>query len=964
MHFSPHYKQNIRLLLYLNVKVTLIMSRHLFSLVLVCLFFNLNAQITSINPPFPSADQSLSIIFDARLGSGGLMNYSGDVYAHTGVITNKSTSSTDWRYVKTNWGENTPETRLSRIDNNQYQFTITPNLREYYQVPADEEIQSIAFVFRSGQPIGGSYLEGKTAEQGDIFVEVFNDQSEFLFRIIQPGRTNMIVDQNDRFFFEGYTSKTADLRLYDNGELLAEKTNSRSLSDSIIALTEGNHNLLFEAIDTAGKVYRDSIRYIVPGPSPIAALPGEPKLGAHPIGNDSVRFILEAPGKNEVWLIGSFTNWLLDTENYQMNRTPSGKYFWVDVGPLAPDSFYTYQYLVDREIYIADPLSEIVLDPNQDQFIDHWPNLPDYPEYARGITSLLRHGGYDYTFQHTVEVPDNENLVVYELLIRDFLQDHSYSSLKDTLDYLEKVGVNAIELMPIQEFEGNISWGYNPSFHGAVDKYYGHPDSLKAFIDEAHKRDILVILDIVYNHAFSQSPLCQLYWNEELFRPSPDNPWLNEEPKHPYNVGYDFNHEYEGTQHYVKATLRRWLEDYHFDGFRFDLSKGLTQRQTNDVGAWGNYDAGRIELLKDYGDFIWQINPKAVLILEHFAENREERELAEYGFLLWNKMTDSYNEATMGFHSSNKSDFSGTYYGDKGWSVPHLISFMESHDEERLMYKNLQFGNGNADYNIRDLGIALDRIEAASVFFYSIPGPKMLWQFGELGYDFSINRCTNGTVDPACRLSEKPIRWDFIEQTDRRDLLKVTSDLIHLKTNYDFFKPGKNVAMDVNGAVKRMRIGTDVVVLGNFDIEDREINVDFLQDGMWYEFFSGDSINIQGSAFTDQFEAGEYRLYLKEKIERASDELLSVYHQLVDRQITIYPNPSKNTATLNLDGPLQQERKWVYVFTVNGDLIWDQKFRKGMREISIPTHLFETGMYSILVLGEEHRGWCKLIKVN
>ena len=69
---------------------------------------------------------------------------------------------------------------------------------------------------------------------------------------------------------------------------------------------------------------------------------------------------------------------------------------------------------------------------------------------------------------------------------------------------------------------------------------------------------------------------------------------------------------------------------------------------------------------------------------------------------------------------------------------------MESHDEERLMYKNIQFGNSSGSYNVKDLNTALKRVEMCGAFLFTIPGPKMFWEFGELGYDYSINTCTNG----------------------------------------------------------------------------------------------------------------------------------------------------------------------------------------------------------------------------
>ncbi|NOZ04318.1 MAG: hypothetical protein GXO92_06915 [FCB group bacterium] len=101
--------------------------------------------------------------------------------------------------------------------------------------------------------------------------------------------------------------------------------------------------------------------------------------------------------------------------------------------------------------------------------------------------------------------------MIYELLVRDFIDRHDYQTLIDTLDYLEKLGINAIELMPINEFEGNSSWGYNPSFYFAPDKYYGTRQDLKLFIDECHRRGIAVIMDIVLNHTYGQSPLVSGY---------------------------------------------------------------------------------------------------------------------------------------------------------------------------------------------------------------------------------------------------------------------------------------------------------------------------------------------------------------------------------------------------------------------------------------------------------------------
>ena len=318
--------------------------------------------------------------------------------------------------------------------------------------------------------------------------------------------------------------------------------------------------------------------------------------------------------------------------------------------------------------------------------------------------------------------PAVEDLVVYELLVRDFLAARNYQTLLDTLSYLKALGINAIEFMPVMEFEGNESWGYNPSFFIALDKYYGTREAFKIFIDSCHANGIAVILDIAMNHAFGQSPLAQMWWDPLANAPAANSPYFNTVPKHDYNVGYDFNHESEATRNMRNIIFSYWLQEFNVDGYRFDLSKGYTQTNTlGDVGLWGQYDATRIAIWKDIADVLYTVEEDAILILEHFAVNTEEEELSDYGFLLWGNSNYNYAQGTMGYTGS---DINWMSYVARGWSDPHVMGYMESHDEERLMYKNISFGNsGNPDYNVKYLPVALSRMELAGAFFFTIPGP-------------------------------------------------------------------------------------------------------------------------------------------------------------------------------------------------------------------------------------------------
>ena len=561
----------------------------------------------------------------------------------------------------------------------------------------------------------------------------------------------------------------------------------------------------------------------------------------------------------------------------------------------------TYQYLVDGSLRIADPFSKVILDPSHDFEIDDrvLDELPEYPlDYTSGRVSVVDLNPTIFVFDQ-FEKPNKESLVIYEILLRDFLADHSFVSLADTLKYLSKLGVNAIELMPINEFEGNQSWGYNPSFHMAVDKYYGSVLDLKQLINTAHELGMAVILDVVFNHAFSQSPLAQLYWDPTKFRPSVESPYLNPVPKHPFNVGYDFNHESKYTKEWVKQILGYWIDEFHFDGFRFDLSKGLTQKNSGDnAQLMANYDPSRINILKEYSDHIWEMDSSAYVIMEHFAENREEKEMAEYGMMLWGNMNHSFTELAKGFNQN----LAWSDYTQRGWSEPNLISYIESHDEERIMYKILNEGSSQGDYNTRELTTALRRVGAASVIYFTTPGPKMMWQFGELGYDFSINRCINGQVN-GCRLDPKPVRWDYIENKDRKELYRFISNLIYLRNSFATFTTSDFTFLDKNlfKIVQLKHAEMDAVTMANFRVTTSEEQLGFPYSGTWYEYFSGDSLVVEDANVSLNFLPGEYRIYLSQRITPPNGFTtnISLNHNVTS--VSAYPNPiTANKIQLNL----------------------------------------------------------------
>jgi len=572
-------------------------------------------------------------------------------------------------------------------------------------------------------------------------------------------------------------------------------------------------------------------------------------------------FNLYAPGKTSVYVIGDFNNWQ-PAEKYKMQKASDGKRWFVQVDGLDPDKEYAYQYLIDNSIKVADPYAEKVLDADNDKYISSaiYPNLKAYPTGSTtGIVSVMQGNKPSYTWKAgSFSRPEKKNLVIYELHLRDFLASHDYNTLKDTLTYIKNLGVNAIELMPVNEFEGNLSWGYNPSFYFAPDKYYGTKNALKAFIDECHAKGISVILDMVLNHSFGQSPMVQMYFDKNTNKTTSANPWFNVDPTHPYNVGYDFNHESQATKYFAKKVMEFWIKEYKIDGYRFDLSKGFTQKNSGatdaGVSAWSAYDASRVAIWKDYNNYIKSIDSNFFVILEHFGSNQEEKELADEGMMFWNNGNYNFNEATMGWLGN--SNFAGQFYPTHTFTQPsYLVNYMESHDEERLMFKNLQYGNSSGSYSVKNLATALKRNEMAAAFFFSIPGPKMIWQFGELGYDVSIDQ--NG------RTGEKPIRWEYYSDPNRKALYNAYAKFIRMKLNNPVFSTS-TFEYSLTGAIKSIRLtsgNTEVLVVGNFDVATATANLVFPTTGTWYDAVSGQSFQLTSTTRSMNFAPGEYHIY-------------------------------------------------------------------------------------------------------
>lgn len=775
------------------------------------------------------------------------------------------------------------------------------------------------FYNRTGIGRIGFLLKTKTGNHQtspDIFVNV----GTLNLNLTNPTANSLTsVPVGNSINITASTNINATYQLKANGTVInSTSTPSTSYSYNYTVTADANMELI--ATDANSNVKNATFMLQVPRNVVSQAIPSWIRQGINynPTDNTKVGLALYAPFKNFVHVIGSFNNWTVNDAYLMKRDTTNPDLYWIELTGITPQQLYTFQYRTNDLRKVADPFSPQILSSYDDQYISAstYPNLPVFPAGQGFEVSTFKTGETPYNWQVTnFQRPNKQDLIVYELLLRDFTQEKNWQSLIDKINYLKSLKINAIELMPIMEFEGNLSWGYNTSFHYALDKAYGTPQKFKEFIDLCHQNGIAVILDVAFNHATGRSPLARL-WNID---PDGDgygdiaanNPYFNTVPKHSYNVFNDFNHTSPATKYYVERTLQQWLTEYKVDGFRWDLTKGFTQNcSENDEACTNAYQQDRVDILKYYADKQWALDPNSYMIFEHLGTDAEEQQWANYriaegkGVMLWNNQNGPYNQNTMGYKEN--SNYDRMDHELHGFSNMSGVGYGESHDEERLMFKNLAYGAVNGTYNVTNLNTALERMKTFGATFFTIPGPKMIWQFGELGYEFSINRCADGTINNNCRTDEKPIAFTLGYDTNvnRKAIYDTWAQIINIRNANPVFKSktytveSNNLTNDPNGLITRIYVYDNllttgvknVVVLANYDTSVKNVVPYFPFTGQWQNLMDSTILNVTSTTDPITLQPGEFRIFGNPVATLATGE------ENLDKRLSlqIADNPVKN----------------------------------------------------------------------
>jgi 1,4-alpha-glucan branching enzyme len=557
----------------------------------------------------------------------------------------------------------------------------------------------------------------------------------------------------------------------------------------------------------------------------------------------SAAFELFAPYNESVKLLGNWNDW----QPIEMHKDDTG-HWRVEVD--LPDGEYQYKFEVISLSYFARGETKVIADPKAMRFsLDSRENaIITLKEGKRVI--------HNYQWKYDdVALPSNQELVIYEMHVGDFRggegdnihKPGTFKTIIGKLDYLKDLGINAIELMPVNEFPGEHSWGYALNSIYAVENSYGTPDELCQLVDECHKRGIRVIHDAVYNHMNADAPLAQIAYDYWFYEQNPDGDGLDFGPKFNYEH-YDANLGIFPAREYVIDALRMWVEQFHIDGIRFDCTRAI---KYFDLLEWFHNEAHSRADFKPFYTIAEHVPQDSAIAtangpVDAAWHDNYFRQLACTTLAVSHHGREPFNTSAVLAIMDPKTDHFASGY--------NTVRYLSNHDEERIMFllgaTALTFDEA-----------AFRRAKLGATLLLTSPGIPMIWMGEEFGQP------TDKSMD------KRPMNWSLLEQDANLGLFNHYKHLLTLRReNPALIGDSFQVAADMPDrgiiAYKRWADNGNVILVvanlkpefaGAFSVGDAG-----LEDGTWREVIYGFDVQVSGGVLSDELAESDVKVYIRQ----------------------------------------------------------------------------------------------------